>query len=136
MWTKSLEYYTGYQEWELVDTVLKLREAHFHLEDTTLTQGIMSRYNRDRHHGVSHIGALRVQDVRWDTERAWASYKQHPLSYGYHAAGPCGAGDVVVGQAQSSQGSGREGNGGVGVPARVHYAGEAVGAAIPWEEAH
>ena len=114
IWTKSLEYYTGYQEWELVDTVLKLREAHFHLEDTTLTQGIMARYNRERHHSVSHIGALRVQDVRWDTQKAWANCKQHPLSYGYHAAGPNRAGDVVVGEAQNSQGSGHGGDGGIG----------------------
>ena len=85
VWTKSLEHYTGYQECELVDTVLRLREAHFHVEDTTLTQGIMYRYSREINHRVSCVGALRIEDVRWDTLRAWVAYKQHPLSLGYKA---------------------------------------------------
>ena len=49
---------------ELVDTVLKLREAHFCVEDTTLTQGIMHRYSRETFHRASYIGALRIEDVR------------------------------------------------------------------------
>lgn len=90
IWTENLEFYSQYQEWELVDTILKLREAHFYMEDTALTTGIIGRYSRERYFSVSMTGALRINDVRWDTAGAWTEFWAHPASQGL------GAGGVVV----------------------------------------
>ena len=78
LWTQSLEYYTEYQEYELVDVVLQLREMHFYLSDTPQTDHIQNRYSRSMHQRVTMVGVLPLVDISFETRRAQLLYRVHP----------------------------------------------------------